>query len=159
MKTKKLWILIAPQCSGKSTWIRNNISTMNNPFISSTDDLITTMYPDISYSEAWKKFDFKEGKKILRELFTEAVNNGVDIVIDRMNLKVKARKEYLKNTDDTYEKIAVVFPWDKETFIKRNENRFITENKYIPLKIWEECCTHYQKPTREEGFDKIIFLK
>lgn len=155
---KKLYVLISPPCGGKTTWIKTNKDSLNNPFIFSTDDLIATMYPNIPYSEAWSIFDDKEGKKILREGLNDAVKNGDDIVIDRMNLRIKSRIYYLNSVGKKYQKIAIVFPWDKETFIERNKKRQLSENKYISLGIWEECCTQYQIPTKEEGFDEIIFL-
>ena len=159
MKTKKLYILIAPPCSGKSTWVRNKIATLNCPYIASTDDIITSMYPDLTYNEAYAKVNFKEAKRLMREGVADAFKQGNDIIIDRTNMSIKTRKEFIKSVDDTYEKIAVVFPWDKDTFIKRNESRMITEGKFISLKLWEDFCSNYQRPTKEEGFDKIEFLK
>jgi hypothetical protein len=58
----------------------------------------------------------------------------------------------------TYEKIAIVLPWDKKTFLERNEIRNSNEGKHISLDVWENFCNIYQKPTFEEGFDKIIIL-
>lgn len=155
---KKLYILIAPPCSGKSTWTKANITSMNSPYIASTDDIITSMYPELSYNEAFEKANFKVAKRIMREQLSEAIKEGRDIIIDRTNMTIKTRKEFLKAVDDTYQKIAVVFPWDKQTFIERNEKRNLLEGKFISLKLWEDFCANYQAPTREEGFDKILFV-
>ena len=155
----KLYILIAPQCSGKSTWVKNNLSKLNNPHISSMDAIRISLNPDMSYKEAWKNSNEKEVKRIMREELKLAITDKRDIIIDNMNLRVNRRKEFLCSVGKDYEKIAIVFSWDKETFIKRNAERIIKENKEISLGVWEESCSQYQKPTKEEGFDKIIFLK
>lgn len=155
----KIYILIAPPCSGKSTWTRENIATMTNPHTASSDDIITTLYPELSYNEAFKQANFKVVKRLMREQLAEAILAERDIIIDRTNMTRKTRKEFLNAVGDTYEKIAVVFPWDKKTFEERNEKRNLLEGKFIPLKLWEDFCSNYQTPTREEGFDKIIFLK
>jgi len=156
---KKLYVLIAPQCSGKSTWVKANIESLNNAYVASTDDVITSLYPELSYNEAYEKTDFKTAKRVMREGMEEAIKNGYDIIVDRTNMKTKSRKEFLNSVGKKYEKIAIVFPWDKETFLKRNEERMLKEGKNISLKLWEDFCSNYQTPTKEEGFDKIIFLK
>jgi predicted kinase len=155
----KMYILVAPQCSGKSTWVRENIATMNNAYIASTDDVRTSLYPELSYDEAFVKVSDKEAKRIMREGMIDAIKNGRDIIVDRTNMKVRSRKEFLNSVGKDYEKIAIVFPWDKVTFIKRNEDRILKEGKSIPLSVWESMSKNYQTPTREEGFDKVIFLK
>ncbi len=155
----KIYILIAPPCSGKSTWTRENIASMNNPYTASSDDIITAMYPELSYNEAFQKANFKVVKKIMRQELADAIVACRDIIIDRTNMTVKTRKEFLNAVNDTYEKIALVFPWDAKTFLERNEKRNLNEGKFISLKLWEDFCSNYQKPTLEEGFDKIIFLK
>ncbi len=131
---------------------------MNNAYIASTDDIITSLYPELSYNEAFQKANFKEVKRIMRYELSQAIEDGRDIIIDRTNMKVKSRKEFLKAVDDTYEKIAVVLSWDKKTFEERNQIRSLKEGKYISLKLWEDFCSSYQKPTKEEGFDKIIYV-
>lgn len=153
----KLYILIAPQCSGKSTWIRDN-KNIPNLFIVSTDDMIRNKYPDLSYNEAYKKVDFKKETNKMKKLFLEAVNDKKNIIVDRMNLTIKGRKYFLDNVSNDYEKIGIVFSWDEETFIKRNEKRSIEEGKNIPLKLWRNTCTQYSIPLLNEGFDKIDFL-
>ena len=159
VKIHKLYILIAPQCSGKSTWVKNNMDSFNNPHISSMDRIRMRLSPDMDYNEAYKLSNEKEVKLLMREELKVAISSKCDIIIDNMNLSIKRRKEFLNSVGKTYEKIAVVFPWDKETFIKRNEERSLKENKTILLKTWEVACDRYQTPTKEEGFDKIIFLK
>ncbi len=158
-KTKKIYILIAPPCSGKSTWRNNNIASMNAPYIASSDDIITNAHPELTYNEAYAKANFKQVKKLMREELEEAIIEGRDIVVDRTNMTVKTRRSFLNSVDDTYEKIAVVFNWDEKVFIKRNEERFLREGKNIPLKLWKDFCSNYQSPSKEEGFDKIIHIK
>ena len=159
MKKHKLYILIAPPCSGKSTWVQNNIESMNNAFVSSLDIIRMSLHPDMTYNEAWKASNEKEVKAVMRDQLKIAISEKRDIIIDNMNLRVRRRREFLCSVGKDYEKIAIVFSWDKKTFIARNEERYLRENKSIPLSEWEKCCGDYQTPTKDEGFDKIIFLK
>ncbi len=158
---KKLYVLIAPQCSGKSTWVKENISHINDLYVVSTDDIITSMFPDLTYDEAFDKTKDKEVdklvRKIMRDGFINAIDNNNNIVIDRTNMTIKNRTYFLNGVGKKYEKIAVVFKWDKETFLKRTEIRG-KEGKTISLELWESFCSKYEEPTLEEGFDKIIKL-
>lgn len=77
----------------------------------------------------------------MKKLFLEAVNNKYNIIVDRMNLTIKGREYFLENVSDDYEKIGIVFSWDEETFIERNKKRSEEDDKYIPLKMWQDTCT------------------
>jgi predicted kinase len=160
---KKIYILIGTPASGKSTYIQTIINKLNNPFIASTDNIITSLHPELSYNEAYalESGNFKHLTKLMKQGIKDALAEGRDVIVDRTNLRSKSRKEYLKYADafSGYEKIGVVFCIDKKEFIKRDEQRFLNEGKRIPLKVWEEMQASYQSPSKEEGFDKIIHMK
>jgi predicted kinase len=105
MKNNKLIILIAPPCSGKSTFIRND--EYKNYTIISTDNIITNMYPELTYNEAFKKSDYKEVRRIMRSELLAAISKKTDIIVDRTNMNVKTRKEFINSVDESYEKIAI----------------------------------------------------
>jgi predicted kinase len=159
---KKLYVLIAPQCSGKSTWVKENISNIDDLHVVSTDDIITSMFPDLTYDEAFDKTMDKEVDKLVRKTmrdgFVDAIGKNKNIVIDRTNMTIRNRTYFLNSVGKKYEKIAVVFKWDKDTFLKRTEKRKREEGKTISLELWEKFCSIYEEPTIEEGFDKIIKL-
>ncbi len=158
---KKIYILIGTPASGKSTYIKSIINKLNNPFIASTDNIITSLHPELSYNEAYtlESGNFKHLTKLMKQGIRDAVAEGRDVIVDRTNLRSKSRKEYIKYTGDDYEKIGVVFCIDKKEFIKRDEHRFLTEGKRIPLGVWIQMQESYQSPSKEEGFDKIIHIK
>lgn len=157
----KIIILVGPPCSGKSFYTESIITSLNNPFIASTDNIITSLHPELSYNEAFEleKGNFKFLTKKMKEGIIQAVKDNRDIIVDRTNMKSKSRKEFLKMVNDTYEKICVVLDWNKEIFIKRNQERFIKDGKNIPLDLWISFVDSYQKIDKEEGFDKINFIK
>ena len=74
-------------------------------------------------------------------------------------MTVKRRAQTLRYFDDSFYKIAVVFPiLSDEQYQMRNIDRNSKENKWIPPSVIKSMIDSYQYPTIEEGFDNIIFL-
>lgn len=153
----KLFILIGTPTSGKSSYIKT--LNLDNTYIASTDNIITSLHPNKSYNEAFEieSPNFKKLDKLMMDNIKLSISENKDIIVDRTNMKKSSRAEYLRLCKD-YEKIAIVFLIDENTFLKRNEERFIKEGKKIPLNVWRSMYNNYEEPTKEEGFDQILFL-
>ena len=161
----KCFVLIGPPASGKSTWRAKNLSTNlitndtpeTHAVVISGDDLIEAemALTGDSYPVVFARHDFKEQKRILRNQFTQAVEEGRDIVIDRTNLTVKGRRSFLASLPRTYERVAVLFDVPLPTLFERLERRGIETGKVIPVKVVEDMIASYQPPAPGE-FDRII---
>ncbi len=158
---KKLIILIGVPASGKSTYLKKHLHEYNLPYIASTDNIIISLHPELTYNEAYsiESKNFKKLNRLMVQGMEDAIFEGRDVIVDRTNMKPKIRKKYLAMVDDTYEKIAIVFSVDKKDFLERNKVRMELEGKNIPLKVYEEMSSAYTAPTKEEGFNKIIHIK
>lgn len=149
-------MLIGAPCSGKSTWIKNNIS--DDFVILSTDNLIEREAEamNMTYSEAYDIIDFKSLEKEMFEEMNNAFDNQKDIVLDRTNTSSKQRAKILKKVPENYEKIAVVFNTSLETILDRNIIRAKNTGKNIPIFVIKNMFKNLVKPTEEEGFSEII---
>ena len=75
------------------------------------------------------------------------------------NMVVKRRNQTLSFFDDSFYKVAVIFPiLTDDEYSERNNIRNINENKWIPPFVIKSMIDSYQEPTTEEGYDKIIKL-
>jgi hypothetical protein len=75
------------------------------------------------------------------------------------NMTSKRRSHNLSYFDDSYSKIAVIFPileWDE--YVLRNEKRQKEEQKFIPLSVIKSMISSYQPISEQEDFDKVISL-
>ncbi len=161
----KCFVLIGPPASGKSTWRAKNLAatfiTNDTPephaVVISGDDLIEAemAVTGDSYPVVFARHDFKEQKRILRNQFTQAVEEGRDIVIDRTNLTAKGRRSFLASLPRTYERVAVLFDVPETVLFERLERRGIETGKVIPRKVVEDMIASYQPPAPGE-FDRII---
>lgn len=152
----KFIMLIGAPCSGKSTWIKNNIS--EEVVILSTDNLIEREAENMgmTYSEAFDVIDFKSLEKEMFEEMNSAFENKKDIVLDRTNVSNKARAKILKKVPDGYTKIAVLFTTPLDLILERNVARAAETGKNIPIFVIKNMFNTLVKPSHEEGFDVII---
>lgn len=149
-------LLIGPSLSGKSTWLRNNYPTVN---VISRDQIVMEFAGTRDYNKAFNTVDHKLVDKVLAERLTESNSNKTSTIVDMTNMTVKRRAQTLRYFDDSFYKIAVVFPiLSDEQYQMRNIDRNSKENKWIPPSVIKSMIDSYQYPTLEEGFDNIIFL-
>lgn len=157
MKTmSKFIMLIGAPCTGKSTWLNNNIS--EDVVILSTDNLIEREAEKLgmNYSEAFDVIDFKSLEKEMFEAMHNAFENGKDVVLDRTNVSDKARSKILKKVPSSYEKIAIKFNTPLDVVIERNKTRAENTGKHIPEFVIKNMFKNMVNPSHEEGFDHII---
>lgn len=149
-------LLIGPTLSGKSTWIRNNYPNVN---VISRDEIVMEVAGTRDYNKAFDIVDHKLVDKVLAERLTEANSTKTSTIIDMTNMTVKRRAQTLRYFDDSFYKVAVVFPLlSDDEYQKRNIDRNAKENKWIPPNVIKSMIDSFQVPTPEEGFDNIILL-
>ena len=149
----KLYMLIGPPCSGKSTWVENNLPT--TPILST--DRYIEQFANLSgktYSEVFQEIIKQATSKMYSDLEIY-VNNDMDIIWDQTNLAPKARQSKLSKVPDHYKKIAICFNITEEEFLKRNQVR-AKQGKSISLSVFQNMMSTYVPPSKSEGFDKII---
>ena len=156
LKEPFVMLLIGPSLSGKSTWLRNNYPTVN---VISRDEIVMEVTGTRDYNKAFNTVDHKLVDKVLAERLTESNSNKTSTIVDMTNMTVKRRAQTLRYFDDSFYKIAVVFPiLSDEQYQMRNIDRNSKENKWIPPSVIKSMIDSYQEPTSDEGFSKIILL-
>ena len=149
-------LLVGPTLSGKSTWIRNNYPTIN---VISRDEIVMEVAGTRDYNKAFETVDQKLVDRVLAERLTGANLTKTSTIVDMTNMTVKRRSQTLRYFDDSFYKIAVVFPiLSDEQYQMRNIDRNSKENKWIPPSVIKSMIDSYQEPTSDEGFSKIILL-
>jgi predicted kinase len=149
-------LLVGPTLSGKSTWIRNNYPNVN---VISRDEIVMEVAGTRDYNKAFETVDQKMVDKVLAERLTESNSNKTSTIVDMTNMTVKRRAQTLRYFDDTFYKVAVIFPiLSDDEYQKRNIDRNAKENKWIPPSVIKSMIDSYQEPTTVEGFDNIISL-
>jgi predicted kinase len=149
-------LLVGVPLSGKSTWIRNNHPTTK---VVSRDELVMEVYGSDDYSKAFKEVDQKEVDRLLDLRLKEVNTNKENVIVDMTNMVVSRRVKTLKYFSDEYHKEVIVFPvLETNEYERRNKERNVNENKWIPPFVITSMLNSYQEPTLDEGFDKIIIL-
>lgn len=149
-------LLIGVPLSGKTTFIRKNYP---NTKVISRDDLVMEVYGSDDYTSAFKEVDQKEVDSLLDLRLKEVNINKENVIVDMTNMTVSRRAKTLNYFSDEYYKAAIIFKvLEMEEYERRNNERNIKENKWIPLFVIENMLNSYQEPTLDEGFDKIIKL-
>lgn len=98
---------------------------------------------------------------LLKEIVSNAVQSGQDIIVDMTNMTANARKQALKaieGKEDMYNKIAVVFGFKgAEDIIKKvSKIRSEKESKTIPEDVLDKMMSSFQEISPTENFDKVI---
>lgn len=152
-------ILIGPPMSGKDFWIKENFD-LNQVVMISRDEIVLDVYGSNDYDEAFKNVDQKEVDKILISKIESASEFRKNVIINMTNMTRKRRIQNLSYFDNTYYKIAVIFPiLDESEYERRNLKRKSEENKYIPPQVMKNMISSYQTVDKKiEGFDKIISI-
>jgi len=170
IQKKKLFVLIGPPGVGKSTWIKNNVQ-FNSSTVISRDAIVDRVAEEngLTYNDMWKNDPKIEelNKRIsnmLQRNIEEAAKSEKDIIIDMTNMNVKTRKQWLnKFNRNRFTRVAVDFMIDKsnmEKLIKINQDRDEQlrtqgKSKKISRDVILSMLNRYERPTEEEGFDRV----
>lgn len=161
----RIYMLIGPQAAGKSTWrskfIAQNAQKDNPRSIVtiSSDDIIDDIAKSLgkTYSDVWKD-SIAAADAQCREQFKNAVDQRHDIIVDRTNMTVKSRRQFLAGLPKEYIKIAVVFDnVQMDELYRRLAKRAKETGKFIPKSVIENTIARYEPPTKPE-FDVIHYM-
>ena len=145
----RLIFLVGLPGSGKSTYAEKYLSASCE--ILSSDKLRKELLKDVN-NQKHNFFIFNTLYKRARKFLKQ----GKDVVIDATNVDFLERVKNLKRFEDlNIKKVAIVFKTPFEECVKRDVMRKRT--------VGEDVIKHFQAkfiiPTKEEGFDEIIFIE
>lgn len=145
-----------PLC-GKSTLVEQIKDYVDD--VISRDDIVLEHGNGLSYSDAFHQVNQKDVSRDLRKRILEVSMKNGNVIIDMMNHKRKSRKSHLKCFPN-HTKIALVLDCPpKKILLERNDSRFNKEGKFIPVNVIDDLLKSYTSPTKDEGFDYIIYHK
>lgn len=152
-----LIVLVGLPASGKSTSIPKDFSG----FIYSTDNYIEEKAAVVgkTYSEAFQDF-IGSVTKAMNDQLADAIRQRADIIWDQTNLAPKKRRSILKQIPGDYTKICVCrMPPQNEEEMKEIKARLASRpGKDIPDYVLENMLRSFVKPSRDEGFDNVLFF-
>lgn len=159
--TPDLYVLVGLPGSGKSSWTKKFLATVDKPFVVvSTDDILERIASenDSRYNDVINQH-YGDAEKEMKRNATEAFRNGISIIWDQTNMGANKRRKILAQTPKQYRKIAVVFELDDQELFKRLNKREEETGKKIGPKIIETMKAGYSEPSKSEGFDEIVKIK
>ena len=171
----KFVVLVGPPAIGKSTYTKKALADLQ-PVIINRDEVVENLSNErgITYNEYYARLgdpdlaDLREQVEYaVQQQFKKAVENKNNIVVDMTHMNKSSRKKTLKYiNDNSYEKVAVVFKFDK-TMVpylqkisanRTKELRKIGKVKYIPDHVFHEMADRFEPVDSEEGFDRIVHV-
>jgi predicted kinase len=150
-----LYMMIGVSASGKSTWLKNTITSPSGNDIISTDHYIDQYAESVdrTYNDVFSEFISQATREMEKDLKI-AIDNDLDIYWDQTNLNRKTRANKLRKIPSYYKKVAVVFPIpEANEWVRRLESR---PGKNIPSNILVKMVNTFVEPTLDEGFDEIL---
>jgi predicted kinase len=152
------YMLVGVPGSGKSTWAEQYLArdfklVSSDAYIEEKAAAKGATYGDVfkQYIDAATKW-MNDSIKI----YTEACQN---IIWDQTNLTMKGRRPKLdKLIAAGYDVVAVTFEIPDEELTARRRARAAATGKTIPPSIMESMGKTYVRPTRLEGFSKVIIV-
>ena len=154
-------LLVGPPLSGKSFYIKEYLKNIDsNVRVISRDELVMEVYGSDDYNTAFKEVNQKDVDRLLDLRLKEVNINKENVIIDMTNMVVNRRVKTLRYFSDGYYKEVIVFPvLETEEYDRRNKERNVNENKWIPPFVISSMLNSYQEPTLDEGFNKIVLWK
>lgn len=160
-KPRIIFPLGLPGC-GKSTWIAHYIelNADRKTVIISSDNQIEeyAAQNNLNYTTAFSKLDSRDLQANMDASLRKAIFEGADVVVDRTNLRIYARRRWLSQTPKKYVKICVRFDVPHEVIKERLIVREKQTGKYIPENVWKNMAETIQYPeTNEFDYIKVIY--
>ena len=151
------YILVGIPGSGKTTWVGHQDTDWSKTSFISTDKTVDqeAIKQGKTYSEVFNDSMQAALAKMVNDV-VDAKKEGKDIIWDQTSTTVTSRKRKFNMLLPEYKMVAVVFPIpDPQELKRRLDSR---PGKVIPPDVIKTMIEHYQEPTKEEGFDEIIYV-
>lgn len=147
LKPKEIVLLVGCPNSGKSTYLKSK----KDGVILSRDEVITSLFPKLSYNDAYHKADSKEVDSLFSKKIQEQVNLKPDrIYFDLTNMSHKARRRnWGAFSQKEYKIKTVVFLTPLKEIFKRNQKRK-NEGKFIPEDVIYDMAKKFTFPLSDE---------
>lgn len=161
LKDQKIAIItIGLPGSGKSTWIKSFKSSTDREFaVISSDDILDRIAAEkgLTYTLVHKDFiGMATGE--MKGNFRKAIEDGKSFIWDQTNMSKKKRRGILAQIPKDYYKIAVDFDVLPKELERRLDQRAKDTGKFIPKSVIEDFGKRYERPTKDEGFDEIVYI-
>jgi predicted kinase len=151
MKLKKVFILSGPPASGKSTWVRTNL-TVGSEWISRDN---------VRFAILTDEDDYFAHEDDVFDTFINYINQTLEnpdihtIYIDATHLNKRSRNKTLRrvNRKNIGELNCVCFTTPKAVCHARNNLR--PGRSKVPASAIDNMFNAYALPTKDEGFDHI----
>lgn len=155
---KHVKILIGIPGTGKSTYAERQKDFV----IVSRDGIIEQIAKEkgLTYNEAFGKINQADVNEFFYADLYKAISAGQNVVVDRTHLTKKIRKEIIQGfKQDGYYIEAVVFVVPEPELKRRLHDRERRTGKTIPTDVIKGMAAKYESPSKEEGFDKITYVR
>lgn len=152
---KTLYILCGPPASGKSTWVKECLST-GAEYVSRDEIRFSMLLPGDDY--------FAHEREVVDE-FINSINKALrdpaitDVYVDSTLLSTRRRKQFINNIQTTLANkiIFVSFELPLSTLLERNAQR--TGRARVPDDALKRMFHAFKKPAFNEGYiDEIIHV-
>ena len=152
------YMLIGVPGSGKSTWLTQRLPA--NIAIVSTDYYIEKIANALgkTYGSIFQD-TIGVATKWMSEQINTVTKACIDLAWDQTNLSMKSRRHKLNLLRDAgYDVVAVAFEIPTAELERRRKEREVATGKVIAASVLEEMGKTYTRPTRLEGFHKVIIV-
>lgn len=148
-------VMVGVPLSGKTTLIKELLKVTDFDIIS-RDDIVMGLGNGRNYQDSFKYVNQKEVDRLLREEIYNLGKLNTNVIIDMTNLGSKRRKLHLSYFPNHTKIALVITPPKIEILLKRNDNRFEKEGKFISIGVISDMLKNFKYPSKEEGFDFIV---
>ena len=163
-KKNRLYLLVGPPCSRKSTWMQRQSGKFLVVNRDSSMEHIGKKYNKHTFNEAYDLIESSESiKKEVSahyrhiESFVKKSKN-IDIIIDNPNLKLKHRKEWIDIFHTTHTIKAILFLSSFEALVQCDRARYMSSGKSIGDGAILDKLVDFIYPLPSEGIDEIDII-
>lgn len=148
----KLYVMMGLPGSGKSTFLKNYCSNLDNTVIVSRDEIRFSLLKE---GEDYFSHE-NDVTKILWKTINEELANGKNVYVDQTSLNEKSRLLLLNHIDQNLcSKISLIWCDTPTTCcLENNETRKGTR-AYVPRGVIRRMSQQLQVPNFKEGFNAI----